>query len=60
MVRALAHRAMGHWIDPSWWTLWTISCSSKSSTTGVTKAVVCVIQSVGCAYKRTIAANWKE
>ena len=32
------------------------------STTGVTKAVVCAVLSVGWSiyYKRTLAANWKE
>ena len=33
-------------IDPSWWTHWAISRSSQCSTTGVTKAVVCVILSM--------------
>ena len=37
MVRAFAHGAMGRRIDPSW----------DGPTTGVTKAVVCVILSVG-------------
>ena len=52
MVRAFTHGAMGHRIDPSWWTHRAISRSSHCSTTGVTKAVVCVILSVG--YKRTL------
>ena len=43
MVRAFAHGAMGRQIDPSWWTHWAISRSSKCSTTDVTKAVVCDI-----------------
>ena len=43
VVRAFAHSV----IDPSWWTHWAISCSSQCSTTVVTKAVVCVILSVG-------------
>ena len=47
VVRAFAHGAMGHQIDPSWWTHWDISHSIQCSTTGVTKAVVCVIMSVG-------------
>ena len=47
VVRAFAHGAMGHWIDPSWWTHWAISCSSQCPTTGVTKAVVCSVLSVG-------------
>ena len=46
-VRAFAHGAMGCRIDPSWWTHGAISRSSKCSMTGVTKAVVCVILSVG-------------
>ena len=29
------------------WIHWAISCSSQCSTTGVTKAVVCAILSVG-------------
>ena len=47
VVRAFAHGAMCHRIDPSRWTHWAISRSSQCSTTGVTKAVVCVILSVG-------------
>ena len=43
VVRAFAHGAIGRRIDPSWWTHWAISRSSQCSTTGVTKAVVCVI-----------------
>ena len=39
--------AMGRRIDPSWLSHWAISRSSQCSTTGVTKAVVCVILSVG-------------
>ena len=46
MVRAFAHGAMGHRIDPSWWTHWAISCSIQCPITGVTKAVICVILSV--------------
>ena len=45
MVRAFAHGAMGRQIDPSWWTHCATSRSSQSSTTGVTKAMVCVILS---------------
>ena len=45
MVRAFAHGAIGHWIDPSWWTHISISRSSQCSMTGVTKTVVCVILS---------------
>ena len=43
VVRAFAHGAMGRRIDPSR----AISRSSQFSTTGVTKAVVCAILSVG-------------
>ena len=43
VVRAFAHGAMGRRIDPSWWTHRAIS----HSMTGVTKAVVCAILSVG-------------
>ena len=46
VVRAFAHGAIGRGIDPSWWTHWAISRSSQCPTTGVTKAVVCVILSV--------------
>ena len=45
--RAFAHDAMDRRIDPSWWTHSAISRSSQCSTTGVTKAVVCAILSVG-------------
>ena len=47
VVRAFAHGAIGRRIDPSWWTHSAISRASQCSTTGVTKAVVCVILSVG-------------
>ena len=47
VVRAFAHGAMGRQIDPSWWTYRAIARSSQCPTTGVTKAVVCVILSVG-------------
>ena len=48
MVRAFAHGAMGHRIDHSWGgPIETIYRSSQCSTTGVTKAVVFVILSVG-------------
>ena len=47
VVRAFARGAMGHRIDPSWWIHWAISYSSQCPTTGVTKAVVCIILSVG-------------
>ena len=40
MVRAFAHGVMGRRIDP-------ISRSSQSSTTGVTKALVCAILFMG-------------
>ena len=48
VVRAFAHGEMGRRIDPSWLTHWAISHFSQCSTTGVTKAVVCVIMFVGC------------
>ena len=48
VVRAFTHCAMGRRIDPSWWTHWAISRSGQCSTTCVTKAMVCVILSVGC------------
>ena len=45
-VNAFAHGVMGHRIHPSWWTHWAISRSSQCSMTGVTKAMVCVVQPV--------------
>ena len=45
VVRAFAHGAMGRQIDPSW--SGPIDYFSQCSMTGVTKAVVCVILSVG-------------
>ena len=48
MVRAFAHGAMGRQIDPSWGG--PISCVSQCSTTGVTKAVVSAILSVGMVH----------
>ena len=48
MLREFAHGAIGCRIDSSWRTLHgAVSRSSQCSTTGVTKAVVCVILSVG-------------
>ena len=47
VVRAFTNGTMGHRIDHSWWTHWAISHSSQCPTTGVLKAVVCVILSVG-------------
>ena len=50
MVRAFAHGAMGRRIDPSWGgpiELFLVPASAQCSTTGVTKAVVCAILSVG-------------
>ena len=44
VVRVFAHGAMGRRINASWG---AISRSSQCSTTGVTKAVVCAIPSVG-------------
>ena len=48
VVRAFAHRAMGRRIDPSWGgpnELFFVPASAPR--TGVTKAMVCVILSVG-------------
>ena len=42
VVRVFAHGAMGHRINPSWWTLELFFVSAS-----VTKAVVCVILSMG-------------
>ena len=47
VVRAFARGMMDRRIDSSWWTHSAISHSSQCSTTGVTKAVVCAILSVG-------------
>ena len=47
MVGKSVRGVMGRWINPSWWTHIASSCSSQCSTTGVTKAVVCAILSVG-------------
>ena len=60
MVRVFANGAMGRRISPSWLTHLAISYSSQCSTIGVTKAIVCAILSTDGAYKRTLAANWKE
>ena len=43
MVRVFAHGAIGHQINPSWWTHSAISRSSHWSMTGVPKVMVCVI-----------------
>ena len=53
MVRAFAHGAMGCRIDPSWGGLIELL-------TGVRKAVVCAILSVGWCILRTLAVNRKE
>ena len=45
VVRAFTHCAMDRRIDPSWGG--SISRSSQCSTTGLTKAVVCIILFVG-------------
>ena len=45
MVRVFVHSAMGRRINHSWWTHLAVSHSRQFSTTGVTKAVVCVILS---------------
>ena len=47
MVRVFAHGAVGRQINPSWGGPIDISRFSQCSTTGVTKAVVCAILSVG-------------
>ena len=47
MVRGFAHSAMGRRIDPSWGEPIELSRSSQCSTTGVIKAVVCAMLSVG-------------
>ena len=48
MVRAFAKGAMGRRIDPSWsGPIELFLVPAQCSTTGVTKAVVCVILSVG-------------
>ena len=48
MVKAFAHGAVGCRIDPSWGgPIELIRHFSQCSTTGVTKAVVCIILSVG-------------
>ena len=47
VVRLFAHGTMGRRIDPSWRTHSSISRSSQCHTTGVTKAVICDILSVG-------------
>ena len=46
VVRTFANGAMGHRVDPSWWTNRAISHSSQCSMTSVKKAMVCVILSV--------------
>ena len=48
VVRAFAHGAMGRRIDPLWGgPIELFSRSNQCFTTGVTKAVVCAILSVG-------------
>ena len=47
VVRAFAYGVRDRRINPSWWTHWAISRSSRCSTTVAAKAVVCVILSVG-------------
>ena len=54
MVRVFAHSAMGRRIDPSW------GGPIELFLVRVTKAMVCAILSVNCAYKRTLAVNRKE
>ena len=59
VVTAFAHGAMGRRIDPLWWTHCAIYHTTQCATTGLTKAVVCVILSLECII-RTFAANQKE
>ena len=48
MVREFAHGAMGRQIDPSWGgPIELFLVPANDTTTGVTKAVVCAILSVG-------------
>ena len=47
VVRAFAHSAIGHHIDPSWRVYFSIPRSSHWSKTGVTNAVVSVILFMG-------------
>ena len=47
VVRAFAHGAMDRRIDPSWWAHRAIYSTIQYSMTGVTKAVVCAVLSVG-------------
>ena len=48
MERAFAHGAMGRRIDPSWGEpIELFLVPASGSMTGVTKAVVCIILSVG-------------
>ena len=54
------NNAMCCLIDSSWWTNQVISRCIQCSTTGVTKAVVYAILSVGWGIYRTLAANQKE
>ena len=44
---------MGHWIYPSWWTLWNLDHSDQCSTTGVTNAMVCALLFVGWCIPKT-------
>ena len=46
-IRVFTHGAIGCQIDFIWWTHWAIFHSSQCSMTGVTKAMVCVVLSVG-------------
>ena len=49
------HGVMGRQIDHSWWTHWAISRFSQCPTTGVIKAVVCVILSGMMHIKERVA-----
>ena len=60
VVRAFAHGAMGHQINPSWYTHRAVSVSSQCSTTGIKKPCYVVSCLWDDAYKRTLTTNWKE
>ena len=55
MVKVFTHGVMGRWIDRI--IVDPLNNFSQYSTTGVTKAVVCAILSVGWCISRTLAAN---
>ena len=57
--KAPAHGAMGHRIDPSWWTLSSISRSNRWYMTGITKAV-CYPVCQMVHYVKSLATIQKE